>query len=544
MTKHTLMILPVFFCAFLFGLNPAGAHELPDLAKQIIYQQIQEDIYFEDEGLTRSIQDLRDLNFSQTDETIIRISGDSYSQWDQKKVHYECDTEVLVRGSIRSERDVSTSCQMTGENWPHGKKRQRTDKRHLFVKLKPGASLPRSEKIESVKPLYGQWVLVRTPNAKALSRELQNASFVEHLEFNTFHGKEKLPKLEPLVPQLESLTANSPFNDPQVSKIWSFLDDSGYGVSVNKTYSALGSQAREDVIVAVVDTGVDYRHEDLEPVMWVNPGEIPGNGKDDDGNGYIDDVHGINTLVRNSDGQASGNPAASHAHGTHVAGTIGAAQNNRIGIAGIASRAKIMAIRTVPDDADETDVDIVESFLYAAKHGARLINCSFGKKTNEGGMVVAETIEYIASTYGTLVVAAAGNDSSPFARWDIDQDPKYPASFASEGLLVVAATSSSGGLASFSNVGRKSVDVAAPGVNIFSTIPKNGYGAMSGTSMATPTVVGVLAEVLGRHPSLTPYELKKIAIESVTPVSSFKGLMVSGGRANLYQALQAAGKYR
>ncbi|MBU6154758.1 MAG: S8 family serine peptidase [Bdellovibrionales bacterium] len=527
-----------------FSSLSSQAAELPLSARKIIFDQIQEDIFFEDEGLTRSVQNLRDLQFKLVDESKIMISGDSYSAWDQKRVHYECESEVLVRGVIRSDEDVSTTCQMTGENWPHGKKRQRVDRHQLFVKLRSGEGLPESDRIKGVKPLHGRWILVRTSNAKALARELKGSQAIEHLEFNTFHGKEMLPKLEPTPPLLESVASNSPFNDPQVSRIWSFLDDSGFGVSVNKTYSAFGSQAREDVIVAVVDTGVDYRHEDLESVMWVNPGEIPGNRKDDDGNGYVDDVHGINTLVRDSNGVASGNPAASHAHGTHVAGTIGAAQNNRIGIAGIASRARIMAIRTVPDDADETDVDIVESFLYAAKHGARLINCSFGKKTNEGGMVVAETIDHIASTYGTLVVAAAGNDSTPFSRWDIDQDPKYPASFASDGLLVVAATNSTGGLASFSNVGRRSVDLAAPGVNIFSTIPKNAYGGMSGTSMATPTVVGVLAEILGRYPSLTPFELKKIAIESVTPVSSFKGMMVSGGRANLYNALQAAGRYR
>lgn len=534
-----------------FYAPAASAHELPKLAKQIIFDQIQDDIYFEDEGQSRSVRALEDLQFKQTDESKIRISGDSYSDWDQKVIHYECEAEVLSRGMIRSGKDVSTTCKMDGENWPHdsgilGAKKQRIDRHQLFVKLKPEATLPASKRILSSKHLFGQLVLVQATDSRALARELKDSPAIEYVEPNSYHGKAKLPKLEPAIPALESLTAGSasPFNDPQVSKIWSFLDDSGYGVSVNKAYSTLSTSAREDIIVAVVDTGVDYRHEDLESVMWVNSGEIPGNGRDDDNNGYIDDVHGINTLVRNPDGQASGDPMASHSHGTHVSGTIAAAQNNRIGIAGIASRAKIMAIRTVPDDADETDVNIVESFLYAGKHGARLINCSFGKKVNEGGRVVAETIDYVASRYGTLVVAAAGNDSTPFARWDIDTDPKYPASFDSEGLLVVAATNSTGGLASFSNVGKKSVDVAAPGTNIFSTIPGNSYGGMSGTSMATPTVVGVLAEVLGRYPSLTPVELKKIAIESVTPVSSFKGLMVSGGRVNLFQALTTASQYR
>ncbi len=539
MTKQ--IILVPFLALF---IHSAGAAELPEAAKQIIFEQIQEDIFFEDEGLVRSVKSMDDLHFKQRDEFKIRISGDSYSRWDQKKIHYDCEATILTRGAIQTKNDVSTLCRMTGENWPHDSNRDRSQRNQLFVKLKPGGILPGSAKIISSKELFGQMVLVKATDAAALARDLKDSAAVDYVQLNSFHGKQRLPEVEKAPLAFESFSEASPFNDPQVSKIWSFLDDKGFGVSVNKTYSVLGSQAREDVIVAVVDTGVDYRHEDLRSIMWVNPGEIPGNGKDDDGNGYIDDVHGINTLMRDSNGVASGNPMASHSHGTHVSGTIAAAQNNRIGIAGIASRAKIMAIRTVPDDADETDVDIVESFLYAAKHGARIINCSFGKKTNEGGMVVAETINHIAANYGTLVVAAAGNDSNPFVRWDIDTDPKYPASFDSEGLLVIAATSSSGGLASFSNVGRKSVDVAAPGVNIFSTIPNDSYGPMSGTSMATPTTVGVLAEVLARFPSLTPVELKKIAIESVTPVSSFKGLMVSGGRVNLYQALQTAGRYR
>jgi subtilisin family serine protease len=423
------------------------------------------------------------------------------------------------------------------------KPKQRVDRHRIFVKLKEGEALPASALIRSSKPLFGQVLLVSTSDAEGLQRELSGHPSVEYVERNTFHGKRELPQDEPTALLTESF-GDSFFNDPQVSRIWSFADDAGNGISVNRAYSAIQAQAREDVIVAVVDTGVDYRHEDLKDVMWVNAREIPGNGVDDDRNGYIDDVHGINTLVRDSQGNATGNPMASHAHGTHVSGTIAATQNNHIGIAGIASRAKIMAIRTVPDDADETDANVVESYLYAARNGARLINCSFGKTVNEGGRVVKEAIDHVATQYGALVVAAAGNDSSFFEKWDIDVKPKYPASYDSDGLLVVAATSQSGGLASFSNVGKKSVDVAAPGVSIFSTMPRNQYGAMSGTSMATPTTVGMLAEVLSRYPSLTPFELKKIAIASVTPVASFKSYMVSGGRANLYQALKMAATLR
>src|SRR5690606_38602073 len=143
-------------------------------------------------------------------------------------------------------------------------------------------------------------------------------------------------------------------NDPDVGRIWSFADAPENGVSVNKSYLSPLGVPKAEIVVAVVDTGVDYNHEDLKDVMWINPGEIPGNQIDDDNNGYIDDVHGINTLERNAEGVASGNPMGSHPHGTHVAGTIGAVQNNGVGIAGIASNVKIMAIRAVPDSSDET----------------------------------------------------------------------------------------------------------------------------------------------------------------------------------------------
>jgi len=415
----------------------------------------------------------------------------------------------------------------------------RFDNKQLFVKVKKGFTLPKSQLINSAQKLFGSLYLVKTKNAFALKNELAQNTAIEYTEKNTYHGASKLPEIEPFTPNFKMVSASN-FNDPLLSRVWSFADDNGYGISVHKAYNSPLNRNKEEIIVAVVDTGVDYNHEDLRDIMWVNNKEIAGNGIDDDNNGYIDDIYGINTLVRDAQGRASGNPMASHAHGTHVAGTIAATQNNNTGIAGVASRVKIMAIRTVPDNADETDVDIVESFLYAAKNGARLINCSFGKSHNEGGLVVNETIDYIAQTYGTLVVAAAGNDSTMFAKWDIDKSPKYPASFTSDGLMVIASTTNTGSLSSFSNVGRKSVDLAAPGSNIFSTVPGNKYAMMSGTSMATPTAVGMLAEVLSHFPALTPYELKQTAIESVTPVSLFTDYMVSGGRGNLYNTLQKA----
>jgi subtilisin family serine protease len=408
------------------------------------------------------------------------------------------------------------------------------DKNNIFIKLTSDGVMPTSTLIKNVKHLFGDNYLVSKTNSVALINQLKGNENILKTEKNYYAGKKLLPEVKLVNIKSEPMLNFSSFNDPRVGRIWSFLDASKNGVSVDKSYITPLSLNKTEIIVAVVDTGVYYKHEDLKDIMWVNKNEIPGNKIDDDNNGYVDDIHGINTLKRRSDGSAMGNPMGSHSHGTHVAGTIAATQNNNVGIAGIAANARIMAIRAVPDDSDETDKDIVESFLYAAKHGAKLINCSFGKSHNEGGMIVNETIDHIGKTYGALVLAAAGND---YGR-DIDTDKAFPASFESEYLLVVASTAKSGGLSWFSNIGLKSVDLAAPGSNIYSTVKNNKYANMSGTSMATPTTTGVAAEVLSHFPSLSPLELKKVLMESVTPVKNFKNKMVSPGRVDLYNSLR------
>lgn len=407
------------------------------------------------------------------------------------------------------------------------------DNSKLFIKLKPGAQLPKSELMGKTKHLFGDNYLVTTTDAVKLEKQLKKLNSITSTQKNYYAGSRELPAVTHNKNDVQ-IDFFSAFNDPKVGRVWAFNDAAKNGVSVNKSYLAPLNVEKEQIIVAVVDTGVDYNHEDLKEVMWVNEGEVPGNNIDDDNNGYVDDVYGIDTLTKDSNGNATGDPMASHAHGTHVAGTIGAKQNNNIGIAGIASNVKIMAIRTVPDTSDETDADVVESFLYAAKHGAKLINCSFGKNKNEGGMIVNETITHIGETYGTLVVAAAGND---YGR-NIDSRRTYPASFDSDYLMVVASTTKRGGLSFFSNIGPKSVDIAAPGSDVYSTTPGNRYGNMSGTSMATPTTVGVAAELWSHFPELTPLQLKKALMNSVTPVSKFQGKMVSSGRVDLYGSLQ------
>jgi thermitase len=415
---------------------------------------------------------------------------------------------------------------------------------HLFIKMKEGQMMVKSPLIKSSKRIIGQLYLVKTNKLEALKQELAANEAVEYAQKDFFGEKRLRPKLEQLdfatVSMKRFTEANFvSFNDPDASKLWAF--NSTAGMNVSEAYDSLPSTQASEIIVAVVDTGVDHNHEDLKDIMWTNEKEIAGNGIDDDNNGYIDDIHGINTLVRDAQGSATVNTMGSHWHGTHVAGTIAATQNNGIGIAGVASNVKIMAIRTVPDDADELDSNIVEAYLYAAKNGARLINCSFGKEINEGGMVVRDTINEIGKKYNTLVIASAGNDSSgPFAWHNNDSSPKYPAAFDSENLLVIASTTSSGSLSTFSNIGIKTVDIAAPGSNIYSTIIGNKYGMASGTSMASPNITGVAAMVLGYYPKLSATELKSLLMKSATPVAAFKNQIVSGGRVNLKAALAKA----
>ena len=405
----------------------------------------------------------------------------------------------------------------------------------LIVKMKPNQQLPTVSRDIKIQNLFGDVYILRGQNASQLKSQFEKLKSVDYVELNTISERESLPQplaLNPL--EIKNFKATS-FNDPKVKNIWSFSDASKNGVSVDAAYRIHGNSATETITVAIVDSGLDVNHEDIKDVVWVNKNEIPGNNIDDDQNGYVDDVNGINTLVRDNQGRATGNNMDTHSHGTHVAGTIGAKQNNQIGIAGIASNVKLMGIRTVPNNGDETDVNVAESFIYAAKHGAKLINCSFGKSSNEGKNLIPDTLKYIHEKYGVLVIAAAGNDSS-----DIDRRPTYPASHTNENLLIIASTDSSGRMSSFSNYGAVSVDVAAPGSSIYSTTPRNSYSSMSGTSMASPTTTGVAAEVLSQYPNLSPVQLKQVLIDSVTKVDRFKGRMVAGGRIDLLKALDLA----
>lgn len=504
---------------------------------------------------------------------------------------------------------------------------------------------------------------------------------------------------------------------------WFNLDntkDGVNGVSAEETYAKLlKGKKSKTVIVAVLDSGVDYKHEDLKDIMWVNEDEIPNNGKDDDNNGYVDDIHGWNFIggkdgknidhdsyeitreyvrlkkvydgrdpnsfskkekkeyayyqkvkagfeEKHAEAQANydryeamftkmeknfgivqkalgktnftaddlasikvgdntelkeaveavktsmargatpesigeakkealdyfggslkfglnpdynprsivgdnysniyeksyGNndyrgPDASH--GTHVAGIIGAKRNNGIGMNGVADNVRIMSVRCVPD-GDERDKDVANAIRYAVDNGASIINMSFGKGFSPNKALVDDAVRY-AKKHDVLMVHAAGNDSE-----NNDTDPNFPNdNYASKGgwfkpkvaanWMEIGALSYKKGenaAASFSNYGKKNVDLFSPGVAIYSTVPDNGYESMQGTSMASPAAAGVAAVIRSYFPDLNAEQVKSILLETVAPQTGkvykpgttelvpFSDLSVSGGTINTYNAVTKA----
>ncbi|MCB0353980.1 MAG: S8 family serine peptidase [Bdellovibrionales bacterium] len=298
-----------------------------------------------------------------------------------------------------------------------------------------------------------------------------------------------------------------------------------YGLAKIQAPEAWDTTTGGDVIVAVLDTGIDYTHPDLASNMWVNEGEIPGNGIDDDHNGYTDDVYGVD--FANGDGD----PFDDHGHGTHVAGTIGAVGNNDLGVVGVNWKVKLVALKFLTASGSGTTFFLPDAIEYAVDNGVRVINASFGGRGDS--QFLRNAIDY-ANKRGVLFVAAAGNFGT-----DNDSLPHYPSNYEFPNVISVAATDVDDHLGWFSNFGKSSVHLAAPGVQILSTLPGGRYGKLSGTSMAAPHVTGAAALVLSQYPEYTGQQVKDSLVNSVSGVSSLRTKTLSGGRLNVLQALGA-----
>ena len=292
-----------------------------------------------------------------------------------------------------------------------------------------------------------------------------------------------------------------------------------------------------DVVIGVVDSGIDYTHPDLAPNMWRNPFETAGDGVDNDGNGYVDDVHGINAIANN------GNPMDDNSHGTHAAGTIAAAGNNGVGITGVAWDAKLMGLKFLAADGSGSTADAIECLNYATSMRQKGVNIRLTSNSWGGGGFEQALSDAVARTNaaGMLFVAAAGNGGEDGVGDNNDVYGSYPANYNIPNVLSVAATDRYDNLAGFSNFGAATVDLAAPGVEIASTVPGNGYAYMSGTSMATPHVAGVAALAFAHKPSATVSEVRSALLSGVDTLANLSGKVATGGRLNALNTLRALG---
>ncbi|PIS11743.1 MAG: subtilase [Bdellovibrio sp. CG10_big_fil_rev_8_21_14_0_10_47_8] len=324
-------------------------------------------------------------------------------------------------------------------------------------------------------------------------------------------------------------------NDPSFGKLWGLKNIgqsdvraggvAGVDINVEKAWDI--TTGSKDVLVAIIDTGIDYDHPDLKENIWTNQAEANGKpGVDDDNNGIIDDIHGANFVNPKA---PTGNPKDDHMHGTHCAGTIGARGDDGLGIVGVNWNVRLMPVKFLGADGSGSLDGALKSIDYATKMGARIMSNSWGG----GGesQTLKEAIQR-ANAAGALFVAAAGNDYS-----NNDTQPSYPASYNVPNVLAVAAIDNKGQLAAFSNYGKKSVHVAAPGVNVWSSVLNGKYASLSGTSMATPHVSGVAALLASADPSLTNLQLKERLIKTARPLASVREKVSSKGMVDAYAAI-------
>jgi len=402
-------------------------------------------------------------------------------------------------------------------------------------------SLMKNPSVESVQPNYK----ITLPEDFSIQDPLRRAALAKMLRRNP-QFIEMASKDNPVIPNAPQPTTGA---DPLFSKQWGMLN-----IGVEEAWKV--TKGSPDMIVAVIDTGVDYTHEDLLPNLWRNEKEIPNNGIDDDGNGYVDDVIGWDFVSNDNKPYdlamspldilfKGGNPG----HGTHCAGNVAARGDNGKGIAGVAPNVKIMSLRFISEKGQGTTADAIKAIRYAVDNGAKVLSNSWGSEgedPSEGNenKALRDTIQY-AQDKGVLFIAAAGNGHKGVG-YDNDTDklPAYPASYTNENIVSVAAINSRDQLGAFSNWGLRSVDIGAPGVAVFSTTVDNNYSdtvidkfgfkaTWDGTSMATPHVAGAAALYWSAHPEKTWQDVKAALLGSAKKIDALNNKTVSGGKLDV-----------
>ncbi|MEI7850862.1 MAG: right-handed parallel beta-helix repeat-containing protein, partial [Kiritimatiellales bacterium] len=379
---------------------------------------------------------------------------------------------------------------------------------HVLVKLQEGKT---EDDLRAMLKGYGVSILrpLTIPGVYIISLKAPTLDAVPEA-LSVFAGESNV--LAYVEPDFISRILTAP-NDTRWNDLWGMR-------KINATGAWDVVTGSTNVVVAVIDTGIDLTHPDLAANLWRNAAEANGvTGVDDDGNGYIDDVNGWD-FVNNDK-----TPADDNSHGTHCAGTVGAVGNNSSGVAGVCWTVRLMALKAGDANGWLADSDTAEAVRYAADKGAKVISASYG---GSGVSDTARDSIVYANSNGVLFVAAAGNDGA-----NNDAAPVYPASYDIPNIVVVAATDQNDTLASFSNYGKTSVDLAAPGVNIYSTVPGGTIESKQGTSMATPHVAGAAALLLSAKPALTHLQVKAALLNTVDPVPALIAKTVSGGRLNV-----------
>jgi subtilisin family serine protease len=367
--------------------------------------------------------------------------------------------------------------------------------------------------------LPGQLLVSATGNAATVQKYLQTNTFVKYAEANLkLFSPQKLP------------------NDPRFvsGELWGLNNTGQSGGTADADIDAPEawdiSTGSSSIVVAVIDTGIQTDHPDLKDNIWTNPGELPGDGIDNDGNGFVDDVYGWDFF--NNDSSVYDSPDDDH--GTHCAGTIAGRGNNGIGVVGVTWMTKIMSLKFLGPGGGTTS-GAIAAVNYATMMKTRGVNIPISSNSWGGGSFSQSLKDAIdaGGSSGILFVAAAGNSGR-----NNDATPHYPSSYDSACIVAVAATDRKDAMAGFSCYGVTSVDLGAPGVSVLSTVPVSSYDSYNGTSMATPHVSGVAALAVSVDPTLTVSQLKDALLSSADKIPSLSGRTVTGGRLNARATLE------